>query len=193
MVLPVHRNPVVRESLLPELRGLQNIRVVEPMSYGGFVRLMARSTIILTDSGGIQEEGPVSVNRYWLSRNHGAVRGGGGGDGQVGRDQQDCYSRRDSLLLHNDAAYDTMARAVNPYGDGHAAPRVVAGIADFLGQGELSTSGTRADGRGVQMAFASSTRIPSTRALPHPLPLSTALLRYPRPTVFVLTTRRSWI
>ena len=66
VVLPVHRNPVVRESLLPELRGLQNVRVVEPMSYGGFVRLMARSTIILTDSGGIQEEAPVSVNRYWL-------------------------------------------------------------------------------------------------------------------------------
>ena len=135
MVLPVHRNPVVRESLLPAMKGLQNIRVVEPMNYGGFVRLMARSTIILTDSGGIQEEGPslgkpVLVIRESTERPEaveaGTVR-------LVGTNR--IVVREIRQLLHDDAAYEAMARSVNPYGDGHAAPRIVAGIANFLGRG----------------------------------------------------------
>lgn len=136
VVLPVHRNPVVRESLLPELRGLQNVRVVEPMSYGGFVRLMARSTIILTDSGGIQEEGP-SLGKPVLVMRETTERPEAVEAGTVRLVGTNRIAIREAirLLLHDDVAYDAMARAVNPYGDGRAAPRVVAGIAHFFGQG----------------------------------------------------------
>ncbi len=136
VVLPVHRNPVVRESLLPALEGLSNVRVVEPMGYGGFVRLMARSTVILTDSGGIQEEGPslgkpVLVMRETTERPEaveaGTVR-------LVGTDR-DVIRDTITLLLHDVAAHDAMARAVNPYGDGRAAARVVAAIKSFFGRG----------------------------------------------------------
>ena len=136
VVLPVHRNPVVRESLLPALKGLRNIRVVEPMSYGGFVRLMARSTIILTDSGGIQEEGP-SLGKPVLVMRETTERPEAVDAGTVRLVGTDRIAIRDtiSLLLHDVAVYDAMAKAVNPYGDGHAAPRIVAGIANFFGRG----------------------------------------------------------
>ena len=58
VVLPLHPNPLVREALLPSLHGLDNVMLVEPMDYGAFARLLQRSTIVLTDSGGIQEEAP---------------------------------------------------------------------------------------------------------------------------------------
>ena len=136
VVLPVHRNPVVRESLLPELGALQNVLVVEPMSYGGFVRLMARSTIILTDSGGIQEEGP-SLGKPVLVMRETTERPEAVEAGTVRLVGTNRIAIRETirLLLHDDVAYDAMARAVNPYGDGRAAPRVVAGIAHFFGQG----------------------------------------------------------
>ena len=136
VVLPVHRNPVVRESLLPALNGLRNIRVVEPMSYGGFVRLMARSTIILTDSGGIQEEGP-SLGKPVLVMRETTERPEAVDAGTVRLVGTDRIAIRDtiSLLLHDVAVYDAMAKAVNPYGDGHTAPRIVAGIANFFGRG----------------------------------------------------------
>ena len=136
VVLPVHRNPVVRDSLLPALRGLRNIRVVEPMSYGGFVHLMARSTIILTDSGGIQEEGP-SLGKPVLVMRETTERPEAVQAGTVQLVGTDRIAIQDAirLLLHDDAAYDAMAKAVNPYGDGQAAPRIAAAISHFFGKG----------------------------------------------------------
>src|SRR5439155_12157137 len=58
VVFPIHRNPVVRDAILPILQALPNVKIVEPLAYGGLVRLMQRSHIVLTDSGGIQEEAP---------------------------------------------------------------------------------------------------------------------------------------
>jgi UDP-N-acetylglucosamine 2-epimerase (non-hydrolysing) len=136
VVLPVHRNPVVRESLLPELSGLQNVRVVEPMSYGGFVRLMARSSIILTDSGGIQEEGP-SLGKPVLVMRETTERPEAVEAGTVRLVGTDRAVIRDAIvrLLRDASAYDAMARAINPYGDGHAARRVVAAIENYFGKG----------------------------------------------------------
>ncbi len=136
VVLPVHRNPVVRESLLPELSGLQNVRVVEPMSYGGFVRLMARSSIILTDSGGIQEEGP-SLGKPVLVMRERTERPEAVEAGTVRLVGTDRAVIRDAIvrLLQDASAYDAMARAINPYGDGHAARRVVAAIENYFGKG----------------------------------------------------------
>jgi UDP-N-acetylglucosamine 2-epimerase (non-hydrolysing) len=137
VVLPVHRNPTVRESLLPPLRDLTNIRVVEPLSYGNFVHLMERSTVILTDSGGIQEEGPslgkpVLVMRDTTERPEALEAG----TVQLVGTGRKAVREAVLLLLHDRAAYDRMAKAVNPYGDGQAARRVVRAVLHFLGQGE---------------------------------------------------------
>jgi UDP-N-acetylglucosamine 2-epimerase (non-hydrolysing) len=138
IVFPIHMNPVVRDAMLPSLHGLTNVRVVEPMAYGAFVRLMKRSTLVLTDSGGIQEEAPslgkpVLVARDTTERPEaveaGTVRLVGTDRGRI----------RDAVtaLLHEPAAYDAMANAVNPYGDGRAAARSLAAIRWYLGDGPL--------------------------------------------------------
>jgi UDP-N-acetylglucosamine 2-epimerase (non-hydrolysing) len=129
VVLPLHPNPLVREALLPSLHGLDNVMLVEPMDYGPFARLLQRSTIVLTDSGGIQEEAPslgkpVLVMRDTTERPEAVTAGTAR---LVGTDPERVYSEVDQLLTCP-RAYKTMANAVNPYGDGHAAQRTVEAI-----------------------------------------------------------------
>lgn len=129
VVLPVHPNPVVREALLPALDGMRNVLMVDPMSYGAFARLLRRSTIVLTDSGGVQEEAPslgkpVLVMRDTTERPE-AVSAGTAR--LVGTDADRVYQEVDHLLTDG-RAYRSMANAVNPYGDGHAADRTVGAI-----------------------------------------------------------------
>ncbi|GEK79688.1 non-hydrolyzing UDP-N-acetylglucosamine 2-epimerase [Agrococcus baldri] len=137
VILPVHRNPAVRKAVLPHLEGLDNIIVTEPMAYAEFTKVMAASRIILTDSGGVQEEAPslgkpVLVMRENTERpeavDAGTVR-------LVGTDYDRIVFEADRLL-DDPAAYDAMANAVNPYGDGHASSRSVSAIAALLGVGE---------------------------------------------------------
>jgi UDP-N-acetylglucosamine 2-epimerase (non-hydrolysing) len=126
VVFPMHRNPRVREAVMPSLAGLPNVTVTEPLPYGGFCRLMHRADVILTDSGGVQEEGPslgrpVLVMRDTTERPE-AVRAGTAR--LVGTDEDRIVHEVTSLL--DDAhAYAAMANAVNPYGDGLAAARTV--------------------------------------------------------------------
>ena len=136
LVLPAHLNPAVREVLLPPLKGLRNVLVTEPLGYTDFVRTMMSAEIILTDSGGVQEEAPslgkpVLVMRETTERPEavqaGTVR-------LVGTDE-DLIIREVVELLTNQTSYDAMARAVNPYGDGHAADRCVRAIEHFFGAG----------------------------------------------------------
>ena len=119
IVFPVHRNPVVRDAVLPALRDVPNVIVTEPLPYGSFCRLMNRATVILTDSGGVQEEGPslgkpVLVMRETTERPE-AVRAGT--VKLVGTDE-DVIAGTVGRLLTDPAAYAAMANAVNPYGDG---------------------------------------------------------------------------
>jgi UDP-N-acetylglucosamine 2-epimerase (non-hydrolysing) len=137
VVLPLHPNPVVREALLPALRGLDNVMLVEPMAYGAFARLLQRSTIVLTDSGGVQEEAPslgkpVLVMRDTTERPE-AVSAGTAR--LVGTDPEGVYAAVDQLLTVP-RAYETMANAVNPYGDGHAAQRTTKAIEHMFGFGD---------------------------------------------------------
>ena len=137
VVLPLHPNPVVREALLPALRGLDNVMLVEPMAYGAFARLLQRSTIVLTDSGGVQEEAPslgkpVLVMRDTTERPE-AVSAGTAR--LVGTDPERVYSAVDQLLTCP-RAYKTMANAVNPYGDGRAAQRTTKAIEHMFGFGD---------------------------------------------------------
>jgi UDP-N-acetylglucosamine 2-epimerase (non-hydrolysing) len=136
IVFPIHRNPVVREAILPALGGLPNVTVTEPLPYSSFARLMNRSTVILTDSGGVQEEGPslgkpVLVMRDTTERPE-AVRAGT--VRLVGTDE-DLIVKEVGRLLTDPVAYAAMANAVNPYGDGRAAERAVAALAHHFGLG----------------------------------------------------------
>ena len=133
VVLPAHPNPVVREALLPGLRGLGNVIAVEPMGYGAFARLLRRSTIVLTDSGGVQEEAPslgkpVLVMRDTTERPE-AVSAGTAR--LVGTDPDRVYAEVGHLLTSTHA-YQAMASAVNPYGDGRAAQRTAGAIAHMF-------------------------------------------------------------
>ncbi|WP_010147509.1 non-hydrolyzing UDP-N-acetylglucosamine 2-epimerase [Serinicoccus profundi] len=137
MVLPLHRNPLVRQALLPALDGLPNVLVTEPLAYGEFTRLMAASTVVLTDSGGVQEEAPSLGKPVLVLRSNterpeavtaGTVR-------LIGTREQDVV-RQVSRLLDDPGAYREMAHAVNPYGDGNATTRCVAALAQLLGVGE---------------------------------------------------------
>lgn len=136
-VLPMHANPLVREAFRPALEGLANVRLTEPLGYADFARLTAICKLVLTDSGGVQEEAPslgkpVLVLREDTERPE-AVEAGTAV--MVGTDTDAIVSEVTSLL-HDRDRYTAMANAVNPYGDGRAASRSVAAIKEFLGLGE---------------------------------------------------------
>ncbi|WP_154605638.1 non-hydrolyzing UDP-N-acetylglucosamine 2-epimerase [Arthrobacter sp. AQ5-05] len=136
IVLPVHKNPVVREAVLPAIAGKTNVMVTEPLAYGEFTRMISMSHIVLTDSGGVQEEAPslgipVLVMRDNTERPEAVVAGSvkliGAGEERIVHEV--------NRLLADSAYFQSMAMAVNPYGDGQAAERTVAAIAGLLGIG----------------------------------------------------------
>ena len=128
-VYPIHMNPAVRSVAEAELGGEERIRIIEPLDVLDFHNFLARSYMILTDSGGIQEEAPslgkpVLVMRDTTERPEGIAAGT---LKLVGTDEEVIYENF-RLLLDDKAAYDAMSKASNPYGDGHACER----IADIL-------------------------------------------------------------
>lgn len=136
-VLPLHLNPKVREAVLPEVESLPNVIITGPLHYDQFTKLLDRATIILTDSGGVQEEAPalgkpVLVMRQNTERPEAVVAG----TVKLVGTNRSLIVAEAKLLLDDDAAYEAMANAVNPYGDGKAAERAVAAIAELLGVGE---------------------------------------------------------
>jgi UDP-N-acetylglucosamine 2-epimerase (non-hydrolysing) len=129
IVYPVHLSPNVKGPVEALLSGLSNVRLIAPQDYLPFVYLMQRSTLILTDSGGVQEEAPslgkpVIVMRDTTERpeavDAGTVR-------LVGTNEDHIVSSVNELL-DDQAAYDAMSYAHNPYGDGHAARRIIERI-----------------------------------------------------------------
>jgi UDP-N-acetylglucosamine 2-epimerase (non-hydrolysing) len=136
IIFPIHRNPVVRKSIVPAVAALSNVSVIEPLDYGAFCAAMGASRVILTDSGGVQEEAPslgvpVLVLRDSTERQEALEAGTAK---LVGTDESTIV-REVQRLLDDDAAWEEMSRAVNPYGDGEAANRTVAAVACFLGVG----------------------------------------------------------
>lgn len=134
MVVPLHKSPAVREALLPELTGHPHIRVVEPLGYVDFSATLAACDLVLTDSGGIQEEAPslgkpALVLRTTTERPE-AVEAGAAR--LVGTEPEHILESAMGLL--DDAvAYERMATAGNPFGDGHATDRIVAQLAEDFG------------------------------------------------------------
>lgn len=129
VVFPVHKNPVVRQVVEQELAGLGQVVLVDPLDYEPFANLMNRSHLILTDSGGIQEEAP-SLGKPVLVVRNTTERPEAVAAGTVkltGTDYDRVY-RELTLLLDDQDYYRAMAEAVNPYGDGLASRRIVGQI-----------------------------------------------------------------
>jgi UDP-N-acetylglucosamine 2-epimerase (non-hydrolysing) len=138
-VYPVHLNPNVRKPVTSILKGLPNVHLIEPLDYEPFVYLMDKSYLILTDSGGVQEEAPslgkpVLVMRDTTERpeavDAGTVK-------LVGADAQKIISMTRDLIL-NEEMYLMMSRAHNPYGDGKASERITSIIREFVKNPQLS-------------------------------------------------------
>ena len=132
VLFPVHLNPNVREIMQAELAGLDNVALLEPLDYPNFAALMQASTLMLTDSGGVQEEAPalgkpVLVMRETTERPEGVEAGTAK---LVGTDP-DAIMREVTRLLDDEDAYAAMAQAHNPFGDGKSSQR----IADLMARG----------------------------------------------------------
>lgn len=129
IVFPVHKNPKVREVVNEELGGLAKVHLIEPLDYEPFANLMHRAHLILTDSGGVQEEAPalgkpVLVLRDTTERPE-AVEAGT--VKLIGTDRERVYSEAKRLLT-DEAEYRRMAESCNPYGDGEASRRIIQAI-----------------------------------------------------------------
>jgi UDP-N-acetylglucosamine 2-epimerase (non-hydrolysing) len=135
-VYTVHLNPNVSGPVYKRLQGLPNVHLLPPLEYLQFVWLLERCTLVLTDSGGVQEEAPslgkpVLVMRNTTERPEGVKAGVAR---LVGTNQDEIASQAIKLLTDS-KEYELMARATNPYGDGHASQRIVAVCERVLGDG----------------------------------------------------------
>ena len=133
VIYPVHMNPAVREVADEILGGNDRVHLIEPLEVVDFHNFAARSHIILTDSGGIQEEAPslgkpVIVLRDTTERPEGIEAGT---LKLAGTDEETIFNLTDNLLTMI-AEYEKMAKASNPYGDGHASERIVEALKKYL-------------------------------------------------------------
>lgn len=134
VVFAVHKNPIVREIVFPALQDVERVYLIEPPDYVPFVHLLKRAHLILTDSGGVQEEAPslgkpVLVMRRTTERPEGVEAGTAM---LTGTDSEAVFSAAAKLLTDSDA-YNKMARASNPYGDGHASVRIREALFHYFG------------------------------------------------------------
>ena len=134
VIFPVHRNPIVRDAVFPELQNEERVLLIEPPEYVPFVHLMKSAYLILSDSGGVQEEAPslgkpVLVLRRTTERPEGVSAGSAK---LVGTDA-DVIVEETNRLLNNSADYQRMAQVKNPYGDGKAAEKIAKAIFSYYG------------------------------------------------------------
>ena len=137
VVFPVHKNPKVREVVAEELGGLDKVHLIDPLDYEPFANLMHRSYLILTDSGGVQEEAPalgkpVLVLRDTTERPEAVAAGT---VKLIGTDRDVVYKEAVKLLT-NKEEYNRMSESVNPYGDGQASRRIIEAILYHYGLAE---------------------------------------------------------
>jgi UDP-N-acetylglucosamine 2-epimerase (non-hydrolysing) len=135
VVIPVHRNPSVKDTILDELSSAERVSLVEPLDYVSFLRLLQASTLVLTDSGGVQEEAPVFARPVLVLRDTTERREAidAGVARLVGTRGDDIVAAA-ATLLNDSTAYAAMATRVSPFGDGRAAGRIVDVLVDHVGQ-----------------------------------------------------------
>jgi UDP-N-acetylglucosamine 2-epimerase (non-hydrolysing) len=128
-VYPVHLNPNVREPVFRLLGEVENIRLLDPLDYLPHIHLMKHATVALTDSGGIQEEAPgLGIPTLVLREVTERPEGVDAGTLKLVGTDPDCIVRSTRELLDDPKAHAAMARASNPFGDGHASPRIVQAL-----------------------------------------------------------------
>jgi len=133
VIYPIHLNPKVRAIANDVFGDMDGIHLIEPLTYKPFANLMARSYLIMTDSGGLQEEAPalgkpVLVLRRETERPEAVAAGT---VAMVGVEEEVIYQKAYQLMT-NQAAYDSMAKAANPYGDGHSVDRIINEIHGYF-------------------------------------------------------------
>lgn len=133
LILPMHKNPKIREVLKTILGNQINAILCEPLTYNEFVAALQKSTLVITDSGGIQEEAPslgkpVLIIRDSTEREE-VVNAGVGKI--VGTNKNDIYNEV-NLLLNDDIAYQKMSKKINPYGDGKASERILNACCEYI-------------------------------------------------------------
>ena len=133
VIYPIHKNPAVREAAKGVIADIERIRMIEPLDVVDFHNFMSRSYLILTDSGGVQEEAPslgkpVLVMRDTTERPEGVAAGT---LKLVGTREDDIF-RETRRLLTDEKEYERMSKTENPYGDGHASERIVQAILEYL-------------------------------------------------------------
>lgn len=135
VIFPVHKNPIVRQTVFKYLQSHPRVLLLEPLDPFSFHNLMSRCHLILTDSGGIQEEAPALGKPVLVLRNvterPEALQAG---TAMLAGTKRDTVFARASLLLTDNAAYELMARAANPYGDGQASKRILEAILYHFGR-----------------------------------------------------------
>jgi UDP-N-acetylglucosamine 2-epimerase (non-hydrolysing) len=134
IVLPVHANPAVRDVVVPELQGVAGIELCDPLDYLSLVQVLDSSDLVLTDSGGLQEEAP-TLGKPVLVLRESTERGeaiDAGVAELVGTDPATIFSAA-TTLLDDPVAYASMAHAENPFGDGTASNSIVAALTERLG------------------------------------------------------------
>ncbi|HET9510182.1 MAG TPA: UDP-N-acetylglucosamine 2-epimerase, partial [Sphingomonas sp.] len=134
VIFPVHLNPNVRTVMNAELAGLDTVALLEPLDYPHFARLLGLATLMLTDSGGVQEEAPalgkpVLVMRDTTERPEGVAAG----TAKLVGASADTIVSEVFTLLDDSKAYSAMARAHNPFGDGQASARIARIVAHGFG------------------------------------------------------------
>lgn len=133
-VYPVHLNPNVEEPVYRLLKGIPNITLLRPLDYLPMIHLLKRATLLLTDSGGLQEEAPgLGVPVLVLRRVTERPEGVEAGTVRLVGTSPETIIAEARKLLDDPQEYAAMAQAVNPYGDGHAAERIVRAIIDYNG------------------------------------------------------------
>ncbi|MGK2877581.1 MAG: non-hydrolyzing UDP-N-acetylglucosamine 2-epimerase [Solirubrobacterales bacterium] len=170
-VVPLHPNPRVRQELGEPLVMFDNVLLTEPLEYTSFARLIGRCSIVITDSGGIQEEAP-SLNKPVLVARESTERGEGVHAGTlilVGTDPELIESEA-AKLLEDDAAYSAVADAPNPYGDGYAADRIVQAL-EYLLTGESPPIPFGHGFSRSEIADATGIRVPKAQAAKHRTPV----------------------
>lgn len=138
VIFPIHKNPVIRKMAREIFGNMEQIKLIEPLDVIDFHNFMSKSYLILTDSGGVQEEAPslgkpVLVMRDTTERPEGVCAGT---LKLVGTEEDRIYEESKKLLV-DDQEYRKMSNAVNPYGDGHASERIVQAIQTYFGVREI--------------------------------------------------------
>lgn len=136
ILFPIHRNPKVRSVILPHIEHLDNVIVTEPLPYSEFCHALKMSHIVLTDSGGVQEEAPSLSKPVLVMRlNTERPEAISAGTAKLVGTETSAIVTAVATLKDSQVEYDAMAHAVSPYGDGRAAERIVAAIEELLGVG----------------------------------------------------------